>query len=977
MAEGRHFPVFVDNIHPKVKVQDLRNLFGKYGKVKEVTIISSHGFVNFFSADDAVNAIEHLSKGFIFFQKKLYVQASKELDDFLKERQRSFHQRRRSSHEHHRSHHEQHHRQTHRYHEPPRHSHYRYNHRSRSEDHERVYLKRKVQVHPREDLRNVIQQKKPKFEIEENFKIQVNNTEAVSENEEEKLEDLSPKHSEKSFTENEDASCEKSSEVQELHISNLAKQVEKNDLEELLDVHGQVKSVNFLGEGEALVQLECSSQAAQEAVEQLDESHWMDTNIRVKLKTSQSKTFEVWIWSSCLKKDNFLQDMCDKVSDFAYVQEKQWRSEDESVSLKLDCTLAKAIECLQELNQAEYNNHSLRAKFPDNSEDEIQSAGLVENYPRKLLPDSFLPSTSTKVNDKKIKTREIWLWTPAINAKKSFLQDMTPLISQYGKIQDQGWKNEHVYFVLESSEKQAAKCVGEMHGFTYKATQVRAKFADDSMEDNLYKEPGYKILLRNYEKILIPEKKVETKAKSPIKSKSPQLPEMTRPLAKKEKSPPAIQITLNPKPRMISDAMYIESVEGKIYSVSSKLILVGFFVGNKSQRFARIKPGHVFLDGQRNLGYAIKDLRYHDWPDEIKDLFQVGQEIFMDVRRLSAAEEKEMLDLTSEEVLYETTLLWKNSKPMNLVIKQSQPIYKATVIKLWPKWAILQPLVYNGDQTLILMLKEEYHTSENDDIQSLLNHIEIGDTLAVMVKEKPYLDMVEKAQSLDYFKERTNNLKYETVIGWKLETEEDPYLILGKRHLNSDIKNINFVATSSNLNLSLTSEKEASHRKRQGYIEELHKPSGGIIRLTDTMAQTQQWGPDPQRVYFHRSRLYVNGVKMSSHAILEEELSIGDPVTVDVTPNQVDMTTCFISGTEAYWMGLFVKANTSDRGLTIANRLRAEVSSSTSISWGIQLLYLEMSIFVRFETNCDPLFFFRESILLSMRQECAKEELCI
>merc|ERR1712223_103637 len=70
--------------------------------------------------------------------------------------------------------------------------------------------------------------------------------------------------------------------------------------------------------------------------------------------------------------------------------------------------------------------------------------------------------------------------------------------------------------------------------------------------------------------------------------------------------------------------------------------------------------------------------------------------------------------------------------------------------------------------------------------------------------------------------------------------------------------------------------------------------------------------------------MYLNSVRMTSQDILEEEVSIGDPVTVDVIANQVDMTTTYMSGTDTFWMALSVKVNTADRGLTLSNRLRAE-----------------------------------------------------
>ena len=229
-------------------------------------------------------------------------------------------------------------------------------------------------------------------------------------------------------------------------------------------------------------------------------------------------------------------------------------------------------------------------------------------------------------------------------------------------------------------------------------------------------------------------------------------------------------------------------------------------------------------------------------------------------------------------------------------------------------------MVY-GDQALILMLREEFYTPEDPDKnQSLLNHIEIGDTLAILAAPTDYLAMAEKARSLDYFNEPTNNLKYQTILGWPLKSEIDPYAILGKEK-KVDVSEVEFFASAVNLNFALPSEREATFKKLKGVIDEIHVPSGGIISLKDSQDKNQA----DQKVYFHRSRLFVNGVKLASNAVLEDEISVGDPVQIDITKNQFDLTSTYVSGTDAFWVGLSVKVSTVDRGQTIANKLRAEV----------------------------------------------------
>lgn len=958
MEKEKPFPVFVDNIDENVKTKDLRKVFARAGLVKEVTIISHYGFVNFRSPDDAVVAIE-CCNNYILNGKKLKVEASEELDNFLKQREESFElskAKRRKSVD-----------QNYHYNQHPRplskteenyvksispnlhggvqfqrpnnhffqHDTQRSSSRSRSEE-ERVPIKRKLRVQSSSsigsssgDLRNIIvHSKKPKIAD----KVEVKNSASP----EPKPVQIKPKEFDN---------------VQELQVGNLLNQVEKSDLEQLLDGYGDIKGVGMFKD-HAVVLVECSHDTAQEAIEALDQSYWMDNTINVKFHR--------------IKPENLKKE-----------EERRSRSRSKSKSSRPESSVGEQLSPV---------SHNTEEKQRSRS-----SSAEQKQHPFKLHSDTFqsLSSTSPKPAtssiDKKIKTREIWLWTPAINAKKSFLQDMAPIISQYGKVKDQGWKEDElsfVYFNLESSEKQAAKCISETHGLRYKATNVRAKYADGSSDENLYKDQAYAILLRNYDPILIPESykakmrmvEIERKSKSPTpepKAPSPiqkgpikiVLPSRPVPANRRSSAHEAFDevlnqeedlddnklaktlaaasstMALNPKARVVADAMVIESVGGKIYSVSSKVILIEFRVansfGNSAQRFARLKPGQMFVDGQRNLGYMTQKLRYPDWPEDIKEIFKLGNEVVMDVRRLSRTEEEEVRELTSEVVFYEASLVWKTTKPSNLIKNQNQPLFKATVIKLWPKWAILQPLIYNGGQNLILMLREEYHSPEagQDSIQSLLSHIEIGDTLAVLANPKEYLDMVEKGQPLEFFKERTNHLKYETVLAWPVVSEIDPYNVLRKKkqasmaeadELENSSKHVNFLATSNCLNLPLPDAKEATYKKWTGYIEQLNLPGGGVVRLTESTSQS--WAPEKQRVYFHRARLHINGPRMESKAILEDEVALGDPVTVDVIANQVDMTTTYMSGTDIFWMALSVKVNTADRGLTLANRLRAEVS---------------------------------------------------
>merc|ERR1711956_26680 len=282
MEKEKPFPVFVDNIDENVKTKDLRKVFARAGLVKEVTIISHYGFVNFRSPDDAVVAIESCNN-YILNGKKLKVEASEELDNFLKQREESFElsmAKRRKSVD-----------QNYHYNQHPRtltkteenyvnsispnlqggvqfqrpnnhffqHDTLRSSSRSRSEE-ERVPIKRKLRVQSSSsigsssgDLRNlIVHSKKPKIAD----KVEVKNSASP----EPKPVQIKP---------------EEFDNVQELQVGNLLNQVEKSDLEQLLDGYGDIKGVGMFKD-HAVVLVECSHDTAQEAIESLDQSYWMD-----------------------------------------------------------------------------------------------------------------------------------------------------------------------------------------------------------------------------------------------------------------------------------------------------------------------------------------------------------------------------------------------------------------------------------------------------------------------------------------------------------------------------------------------------------------------------------------------------------------------------------------------------------------------------------------------------------------------------
>ena len=86
-SKGRIYPVFVDNIHYEAETKDLRKVFQRIGHVQEVTILSHHGFVAFADPQDAVESIRKLD-GYKFFGRRIKVEATEELDDYLRQRRK-------------------------------------------------------------------------------------------------------------------------------------------------------------------------------------------------------------------------------------------------------------------------------------------------------------------------------------------------------------------------------------------------------------------------------------------------------------------------------------------------------------------------------------------------------------------------------------------------------------------------------------------------------------------------------------------------------------------------------------------------------------------------------------------------------------------------------------------------------------------------------------------------------------------------
>jgi hypothetical protein len=393
-------------------------------------------------------------------------------------------------------------------------------------------------------------------------------------------------------------------------------------------------------------------------------------------------------------------------------------------------------------------------------------------------------------------------------------------------------------------------------------------------------------------------------------------------------APPVIIPEVKPTysgPTLNGDPMYLMDVDGQIHSVNSKIILIKFSDGF-NYRFAKLIPGHMYIDGKQCLGYVIKNNQFHSWPLEVRYLLQQGAKVKMDVTRMNEAEEKEVQHIASEIVTHSATLIWKpnTAKPTDHDLTVSRVhaktwVLKGVLVSLYPKWGILR--TSSGD-----VFFEAHHlyvdNARNVTSTSLLNFLELGDVLAVQCRSSDHLEISEIARSAPGFVGRTDSLAFIAHLVWNIPSEIDPSSV----GIDDNSLKCRFITTSSSLNYPLPLEREARYTNLTGIVEELHLPAGGIVTLDPgTSIDGQVLSDDQRHVYFHRSRIYLNGIKIPTNFSLDSSLVPGDQVSVDVTLNQDPVTQAQFVASQTYWVALSLRAQTTDRGVCIANTLRMEV----------------------------------------------------
>ncbi len=335
------------------------------------------------------------------------------------------------------------------------------------------------------------------------------------------------------------------------------------------------------------------------------------------------------------------------------------------------------------------------------------------------------------------------------------------------------------------------------------------------------------------------------------------------------------------------------------------------------------------------------------------NIFLQGARVKMDVRRMSDQEISEAQELSSQYVMYVAPLAWRGAaRPAEeeLVLSshtQRRRVLKGIVSRMYPKWGVL-----SHPEGEVFFKAGQYHDGRRllqDGECDLLQHLAVGDLLAAQCERLEYLQMAEVARSAPGFDgaQRADSLRFMARLVWQIGSELDPHSFScgGVQDADSvSFPPFDFLSTSSTLNRQLPAERDSTHRSWPATVEAVHLPAGGTLLLDGSvLAGGGASGPGPRRVYFHRSRLFVNGVRLATQADLSSELVPGDPCSVDVVGNGGDAARGvppFVyyhgSSSEVPWVATAVQVATRGRGAAIAKGLKdggevTEVADGTEV----------------------------------------------
>ncbi|XP_059098906.1 uncharacterized protein LOC131893015 [Tigriopus californicus] len=706
--------------------------------------------------------------------------------------------------------------------------------------------------------------------------------------------------------------------VQELYIGNLFNEVEVSDVERLLEMYGNVLKVT-ISPSYAIVAIECEKEKAEEAIKNLDWNLWMDNNIRVQFNKKPVMLSK----KSKQPANHDKYSHCDRTKDVLQSQESR------APRPRLGKVKSEVIE-----------SH-LNVKKNSNEEVSREDLSRFELDPEKRARTFFISSQVIP---------------------KAFVSDMKDIFSPFGEI---GYcvgnaDGQSATLELISNEGKALKCIKEVNSITYKGSQLRVTFHAGSLEDSEAYRKRFSLYFRNYPTdvkpssiptssvtsstltsgtsrnelpigVLPPSSSLGAFGATPDSSTLTSIIENVRAsmgLAQRLKNDSSLTSQKPvgpPTPELRSDPDYVSSVEAQIHSVHNKIVVISFFTGFSFQ-FAKLVPGQMYVNGKKSLGYLIKNNNFHTWPQTIKAFLHQGAKLKMDARKMTLDEVEEVRNLTSENIEYYTPLVWEDKKPSDedttiSLINQKNRVMRGIVIKLFAKWGVLRhPKMGDIFFDVSTFFESNKRLSQDD---SLLTKIALGDLLATQCHSVDYLEMTEYVRELPLFTGTTDSLRYRANLVWNLTKDVDPYSLKVGSDEEEEIS-CQFLNTSTTLNSQLPSEKETNHRGWPGIVEELHLPAGGVILLDESLGLDLE----QRRVYFHRSRLYLNGAKIQSNNSLDEHLVPGDPVTADVivnlNPGSIQPPYVYSC---AFWVALAVQVNTRGRGEMLAQKLRAEEAS--------------------------------------------------
>jgi len=694
-----------------------------------------------------------------------------------------------------------------------------------------------------------------------------------------------------------------------LKISNLLQDVEREDVIRLLEIYGEVVSAEIRGM-EAMASVVCSFEEAKDIVNELDRSLWMDNNIRVELTGE--------------------------------------------VTLPAEVKPKAKLEAMNKLMQKQRNRR--------------RSSAMKEMESPSPPPAIVEPKSK---QDRKIKVRNLFI--SAETSSKTFINDLRAIFSRYGTVASCTAASSNGRLAalgLMSSERQALNCISEANNVEYKGGRLQVKFEEGSEEDSEEYRAKHPVEFHDYPRgpareALIPTsltgKQAPTNSSAlPIGAlppssslgafgATPDFAQMAAIIKNAMQSQPATTsaqaaaaATAQPappsfppellKPSLSADPEYGSSFEGEVYSVHAKIVLVQFYTGFSFQ-FARFSPGQMFADGKRSLGRAMRDRPYHAWPAAVRAFLRQGARVRLDARRLREEEIAEVREATSQDVIYSADLVWAKTRArpdgeeLALSMRSNRRVVKGVVARLYPKWGTL---VYRDGSEVFFKVQQYLDRGGQLDAEaSLLGRLAVGDALAALAEPVEYLKAAEIARNSRGFgeKNRTDSIRFMAQLVWQIGTEMDPFALLAsdaEAAGEETFPAFSFLATSSTLKRQLPSEKEAQYRGWPCGLECLHMPAGGTLLADDTVFPNADIST--RRVYFHRSRLFVDGVRLASHADLSTVAVPGDACEVDVVANAGDEGPLVeLTGGSASWVAVAVRLNSRDRGAKISARLKGEV----------------------------------------------------